>query len=96
MRPPVIFGVNIAASVLLAVGGAVVAQNCEAKGKNSASAPSSSNSQQSPALAPMEACVAKGVAYFKKIGSFPTLSDGRSATQVAYDRCGRTVKAFDL
>ena len=40
-------------------------------------------------------CVRKGVAYFKEIGSFPTLSDGRDATEVALERCERTPGAFD-
>jgi hypothetical protein len=43
-----------------------------------------------------EACVGKGTDYFKNIGSFPKLSNGRMASDVAYERCGRTVGAFDL
>ena len=33
-------------------------------------------------------------AYFKEIGSLPTLSDGRSALKVAQERCQRTTTAF--
>lgn len=39
-------------------------------------------------------CIERGVAYFKEIGSFPTLSDGRSALKVAQERCQRTTTAF--
>ena len=39
-------------------------------------------------------CVADGVAYFKEIGSYPTLSDGRNAEEVASERCQRTLTAF--
>ena len=44
---------------------------------------------------PVETCVAKGVAYFKEIEAFPTLSDGRDAETVARERCHRTTGAFD-
>lgn len=44
------------------------------------------------------ACVEKGVAYFKEIGSYPRLKAGddagRSAREVADERCGRTKGAF--
>lgn len=39
-------------------------------------------------------CVARGIAYFKEIGSYPTLSDGRDAATVAFERCSRTTTAF--
>ncbi len=40
-------------------------------------------------------CTAKGVRYFKEIGSFPTLSNGRDATKEAKARCTRQpVTAF--
>jgi len=42
----------------------------------------------------IEACVGRGIAYFKEIGSYPRLSDGRSAAQVARERCNRTTTAF--
>jgi hypothetical protein len=46
----------------------------------------------------VEACVERGVAYFKEIGSYPTLSAapnaGRSAEDVAIERCNRTTTAF--
>lgn len=42
-----------------------------------------------------DACVARGVAYFKEIGSYPTLqSSGESADRVARERCARTTTAF--
>lgn len=40
------------------------------------------------------ACVLKGEKYFKDIGSFPKLSDGRDALAVAWERCSRTTTAF--
>lgn len=42
----------------------------------------------------VEACTQRGVAYFQEIGSYPTLSDGRSASVVAAERCNRTTTAF--
>jgi hypothetical protein len=46
----------------------------------------------------VESCVGRGVAYFKEIGSYPTLSSapnvGRSAEDVARERCNRTTTAF--
>ena len=46
----------------------------------------------------VEACVQRGVAYFKEIGSYPTLlaepNIGRSAESVAIERCNRTTGAF--
>jgi hypothetical protein len=43
-------------------------------------------------------CVANGVAYFKEIGSYPTLASapnkGRKAEVVARERCERTPGAF--
>ena len=46
----------------------------------------------------VEECVANGVAYFKVIGSYPTLSSapdtGRRAEDVARERCNRTITAF--
>jgi hypothetical protein len=46
----------------------------------------------------VSACVDRGVKYFKGIGSYPTLSSppnaGRSAEDVATERCNRTTTAF--
>lgn len=46
----------------------------------------------------VDACTKRGVAYFKEIGSYPTLSSapnrGRSAEDVALERCIRTTTAF--
>ena len=42
----------------------------------------------------VEECVRRGEAYFREIGSYPTLSDGRSAQTVARERCNRTTTAF--
>lgn len=44
--------------------------------------------------ASVEACVARGIAYFIEIGSWPTLSTGRNAATVARERCERTTTAF--
>lgn len=48
---------------------------------------------------PVGLCTDKGVAYFKEIGSYPTLSTapntGRRAEDVARERCERTTGAFD-
>jgi hypothetical protein len=46
----------------------------------------------------IEACVERGIAYFKEIGSYPTLTssvyEGRSADEEARERCVRTTTAF--
>lgn len=43
-------------------------------------------------------CIERGVAYFKDIGSYPTLTSapnaGRSADDVARERCARSATAF--
>ena len=46
----------------------------------------------------VEACVDRGIAYFKETGSYPTLKSapnkGRSVVEVARERCERTTTAF--
>ena len=46
----------------------------------------------------IEACIERGVAYFKEIGSYPLLLapmyEGRKAEDVASERCNRTTTAF--
>ena len=48
--------------------------------------------------AEIQACIKRGIAYFKEIGSYPTLSSppntGRLAADVAGERCRRTTTAF--
>jgi hypothetical protein len=48
--------------------------------------------------AEVDACVNRGVAYFKEMGSYPTLKSapnaGRNAEDVARERCNRTTTAF--
>lgn len=39
-------------------------------------------------------CLENGRRYFKEIGSWPRLSDGRDAEEVAGDRCRRRYEAF--
>lgn len=39
-------------------------------------------------------CAARGERYFKEIGSYPYLSDGRRAVDVARERCQRSPSAF--
>ena len=54
--------------------------------------PSSIHSSASEAA--VERCVARGIGYFKGIGSFPQLSAGQDAMMVAAERCKRTTAAF--
>ena len=46
----------------------------------------------------IDACVRRGVEYFKEVGSYPTLqsapNEGRSAEDIAVERCNRTTTAF--
>jgi hypothetical protein len=46
----------------------------------------------------IEACTSRGIAYFKEVGSYPVLhyppEAGRSAEEVAKERCNRTTTAF--
>ena len=46
----------------------------------------------------VEECVTRGIAYFREIGSYPTLTSppnvGRRADEVARERCNRTTTAF--
>ena len=39
-------------------------------------------------------CVLRGTKYFTEIDSYPKLSDGRDAFEVAVERCKRTTTAF--
>lgn len=39
-------------------------------------------------------CRDRGEVYFREVGSYPTLSDGRWAIDVAKERCARTTTAF--
>lgn len=40
-------------------------------------------------------CVEKGIKYYKEIGSYPNLSDGRSAEVAAQDKCLNYSGSFD-
>lgn len=55
-------------------------------------------SQSRPPARTHAECVQRGIAYFREIGSWPTLSAppnrGRSATEVAEERCRRSLAAF--
>jgi hypothetical protein len=42
----------------------------------------------------VDRCITRGVEYFRSTGSYPTLSDGRNAFNVARERCQRTTTAF--
>ena len=63
----------------------------DSKGKDESNPPSASTKSgggEGPA------CVQRGIAYYKEIGSYPKLSDGRLASEVVADRCARTTTAF--
>lgn len=55
----------------------------------------STSTSANPAI---EACMKRGVAYYKQIGSYPTLSSapnkGRKANDIVKYRCKRTTSAF--
>ncbi len=45
--------------------------------------------------ADIEACISRGIAYFKEVGAYPTLTTtGENAETVAKERCNRTTTAF--
>ena len=50
--------------------------------------------EQKPKIADVFACHAKGIRYYSEIGSYPSLSDGRSAKMVIDEKCARSVSAF--
>jgi hypothetical protein len=56
------------------------------------------HSQSRPPARTHAECVQRGIAYFREIGSWPTLSTppnrGRSAADVAAERCSRSLAAF--
>ena len=62
-----------------------------------ADSPPVAPAKKAPA-SPMARCVARGIQYFKEIGSYPTLATppnaGRKAEVVARERCERSVHAF--
>lgn len=47
-----------------------------------------------PTSSPEVKCRERGISYFASLGSYPKLSDGRNAFDVAKERCARTDKAF--
>jgi hypothetical protein len=55
-------------------------------------------SERTPQPEPLPAggsgCVSKGIAYYKEIGSYPTLSDGRDAQTVVLEKCANSPIAF--
>lgn len=51
--------------------------------------------QRADRVAEYERCLTKGRAYFKEIGSWPKLSDGRDVEVVAAERCTNAGGAFD-
>lgn len=54
--------------------------------------------EESSGASAVDECTARGVAYFKEIGSYPVLHSepnaGRAAEDVARERCERTTTAF--
>ena len=45
--------------------------------------------------AEIEACISRGIAYFKEVDAYPTLTTtGENAEDVARERCNRTTTAF--
>jgi hypothetical protein len=55
---------------------------------------SASKISQSSTTSEFATCLRSGENYFKEIGSWPKLSDGRLASRVAEDRCRNTTSAF--
>jgi hypothetical protein len=57
-----------------------------------------SGKRHSVDTAGVDACISRGVQYFKDIDSYPTLKSepniGRRAEEVAAERCKRTLTAF--
>lgn len=95
-KPPKTFGCGTAVVlVVVIVGVLVAAMNVMSE--------SSHRRVVAPNPAPttandVQACVDRGVAYFKEVGSYPTLKSlpdrGRKAEDVALGRCRRTTTAF--
>ena len=52
------------------------------------------NNSQVQSNSQVQACIDRGVAYFREIDAYPNLSDGRDAVTVARERCNRTTTAF--
>ena len=48
-----------------------------------------------PEVTDLETCRSKGRTYYREIGSYPTLSDGRAAEGVIAEKCGRFTGTFD-
>lgn len=42
----------------------------------------------------LEACYRKGITYYREIGSYPTLSDGRDANRLIGEMCANSKIAF--
>ena len=48
-----------------------------------------------PPQTDLKTCLARGQVYYIEIGSYPKLSDGRSAKAVIAEKCGRSLMAFN-
>ncbi|RYD86049.1 MAG: hypothetical protein EOP84_00310 [Verrucomicrobiaceae bacterium] len=81
-----LIGCAVALCVSASTGSAI------AQGSNQK--PKTQTAPKAQPQSPHAACVKRGVEYFKEIGSYPRLSDGRDAAKVADERCGRTLTAF--
>jgi hypothetical protein len=85
-------------TIVLLAGVAVIAAMALPSIQNSGSsgvASSSGDTKARQAGSDVEDCVNKGISYYQKIGSYPKLSDGRIAVDVARERCRNTPRAFD-
>ena len=83
----------IGLAVVMLWSGGALAQN------PSRQAPAQAAVPPSPARNAAE-CVQRGIAWYKEIGSYPRLTAppnrGRDAMDVAIERCGRTIGAFNF
>ncbi len=85
-------------------GGAYAPSTKRATAPEKRPSPSTSNTERTYTPArrgksqEIAACTSRGIAYFQAIGSYPTLktapNTGRSADEVARERCNRTTTAF--
>lgn len=56
---------------------------------------SSSKGDSDNQNAEYNACIGKGVKYYKMIGSYPTLSTGENADSKIREKCDFNIKVFD-
>jgi hypothetical protein len=79
---------------LLALAALVVAIVAPRAEKHTAEAVAAAPVRAEAVRASLDACINKGIGYYQQVGSYPRLTDGRNAVDVARERCQTQANPF--